>query len=227
MPVTRLAGGGRRRRVAGPGGAGAPGRRQLPPLPATQIDPRDAALARPQRGLSLSFAEPMADRRSAARCSSTGTPFSLSIDRRRDRDLPRRAEAAHAARGADDAADAARTRLRGPGHGHPRHAAPRRDAAVRSEPAERAARHAADRRQRRRRARRSRRRSTPDDVFARDRGRRQVAPVGDADASTSIARSGLALVSDFPERLDRVALYLETLHRAAAVRCGSRRRCSK
>jgi type II secretory pathway component HofQ len=81
MLVTRLAGG-----APGPAGSqtpAAPPRQtgaQLPPLPASQIDQRDAAASLDaQRGLSLSFLEPMPIGE-VLRLLVEGTPFSLAVD---------------------------------------------------------------------------------------------------------------------------------------------------
>jgi MSHA biogenesis protein MshL len=81
MPVTRLAGGGPGP-VAQPSVAVPPRQPsgQLPPLPVTQIDQRDpAAFLDAQRGLSLSFAEPMPIG-DVLRLLVEGTPFSLAVD---------------------------------------------------------------------------------------------------------------------------------------------------
>src|SRR6266851_8987786 len=81
MPVTRLAGGGAASAVSLP--PTAPPRRagaQLPPLPVTQIDQRDAAASLDtQRGLSLSFLEPMPIGE-VLQLLVEGTPFSLAVD---------------------------------------------------------------------------------------------------------------------------------------------------
>ena len=70
----RLVAAGARPRPARPAGS------QLPPLPVTQIDQRDAAASLDaQRGLSLSFAEPMPIGE-VLRLLVEGTPFSLAID---------------------------------------------------------------------------------------------------------------------------------------------------
>ena len=112
-------------------------RPELPPLPVTQIDPRDTTLDSPRR-LSLTFLEPRPIDEVLA-LLITGTPFSLSIDADAIGLVPRRAEAAHAARGVDDDAGADRSRLRSAGHRHSRPPPAAGNAAVRSEPAQRAA----------------------------------------------------------------------------------------
>src|SRR5437762_656992 len=79
MPVTRLAGGGPGPAV--PQAPATPPRSaggQLPPLPATQIDPRDApASLDRQSGLTLSFEEPMPIGE-VLRLLVEGTQYSLS-----------------------------------------------------------------------------------------------------------------------------------------------------
>ena len=227
MPVTRLAGGEPAPAVSqAPAAPARPAGGQLPPLPATQIDQRDAAAsldraARPVAQLRRADA----DRRgpAAARGRHAVQPGDRSG---RDRDVPRRAEAAVAARSADDAADAARSRLRDPGHDHPGDAAPRRDAAVRSQPAERPARHAADGRERRRQ------RDDLDDGQRRrrvrgDRRRRQVAPVGDRARATSIAARASRSSATFPSGWIAWASTSRRCSRAARGRCASRRGCSR
>src|SRR5258708_34050902 len=81
MPVARLAG-------AGPGTASSPAPAapprqagsQMPPLPVTQIDQRDSAASLDaQRGLSLSFADPMPIG-DVLRLLVEGTSFSLAVD---------------------------------------------------------------------------------------------------------------------------------------------------
>jgi MSHA biogenesis protein MshL len=80
MPVTRLAGGPGPLVAQGPAAPARPAGAQLPPLPATQIEARDAAASLDaQRGLSLSFLEPMAIAE-VLRLLVEGTPFSLAID---------------------------------------------------------------------------------------------------------------------------------------------------
>src|SRR4051812_33098740 len=81
MPVTRLAGGRPGPAVSqAPAVPPRPGGGQLPPLPATQIDPRDAASSLDrQSGLTLSFEEPMAIAE-VLRLLVEGTQYSLSID---------------------------------------------------------------------------------------------------------------------------------------------------
>jgi MSHA biogenesis protein MshL len=81
MPVTRLAGGATAPVVSqAPGVPARPSGSQLPPLPATQIDQRDAAASLDaQRGLSLSFLEPMPIGE-VLRLLVEGTPFSLAVD---------------------------------------------------------------------------------------------------------------------------------------------------
>ena len=81
MPVTKLAGGGAGQGVSQPPALQQPPRpagSQLPPLAVTQIDPRDTTLDSPRR-LSLTFAEPRPIDEVLALLVE-GTPFSLSID---------------------------------------------------------------------------------------------------------------------------------------------------
>jgi type II secretory pathway component HofQ len=81
LPATRLAGGGQAPAVfQAPARPPRPAGTELPPLPATQIDLRDvtASLDR-QNGLSLSFADPMPIAE-VMRLLVEGTPFSLAID---------------------------------------------------------------------------------------------------------------------------------------------------
>jgi MSHA biogenesis protein MshL len=80
MPVTRLAGG----RGQTPSGGQPPAApvqappRQLPPLPVTQLDQRDITLDSPRR-LTLTFAEPRPIEE-VLQLLVMGTPFSLAID---------------------------------------------------------------------------------------------------------------------------------------------------
>src|SRR5437868_7902351 len=80
MPATRLAGGGPGSAVSQAPAVPSRPAGQLPPLPATQIDPRDAvsSLDR-QSGLTLSFEEPMPIGE-VLRLLVEGTQYSLSID---------------------------------------------------------------------------------------------------------------------------------------------------
>ncbi len=81
MPVTRLASGAPGRAVSQTAAAPQrPATAQLPPLPVSQIDQRDAAASLDaQRGLSLSFLEPMPIGE-VLRLLVEGTPFSLAVD---------------------------------------------------------------------------------------------------------------------------------------------------
>src|SRR4051812_1535771 len=80
MPVTRLAGGPGAVVVQAPAPAPRPAASQLPPLPATQIEQRDAgASLDAPRGLSLSFLDPMPIAE-VLRLIVEGTPFSLAVD---------------------------------------------------------------------------------------------------------------------------------------------------
>jgi MSHA biogenesis protein MshL len=81
MPVSRLAGGGLASAVSQPPAAPPrPAGAQLPPLPVTQIDQRDAAASLDaQRGLSLRFLEPMPIGE-VLQLLVEGTPFSLAVD---------------------------------------------------------------------------------------------------------------------------------------------------
>jgi type II secretory pathway component GspD/PulD (secretin) len=81
LPVTRLAGGEPVPAVSqAPAAPARPPGAQLPPLPATQIDQRDAAASLDrQSGLTLSFEEPMPIGE-VLRLVVQGTQYSLSID---------------------------------------------------------------------------------------------------------------------------------------------------
>lgn len=215
MPVTRLAGGGQP--PAGfqtPAPTPRPAGAQLPPLPVTQIDPRDAAASLDrQNGLSLSFADPMpiAD---VMRLLVEGTPFSLAID--------------------PDAAGTFRGALK--------RLTLRESLATLLTPLGldfdvqgtiiRVMRRRAETRQ------------FDLNLLNVQRGMQRISSNGDGSAviTTTVnaddvfagisagvqsllsqtgrlnidRRSGLALVSDYPERLERVAAYLETLHTRSA-----------
>lgn len=215
MPVTKLAGGG-----PAPGVSQAPAAPpraqggQLPPLPVTQIDQRDAAASLDRQfGLSLSFAEPMPIGE-VLRLLVEGTPYSLSID--------------------PDATGTFRGELK--------RLTLREALATLLTPLGldfeiqgtiiRVMRHRAETRQ------------FDLNLLHVQRGMQRTAANGDGSAviSTTVnaddvfagitegirsllsqsgqvhvdRRSGLALVGDFPERLDRVALYLETLQTRSA-----------
>src|SRR4249920_3221153 len=81
MPVTRLAGGAPTPVTSqAPAAPARPAGSQLPPLPVTQIDQRDAAASLDsQRGLSLGFAEPMPIGE-VLQLLVACTPFSLAVD---------------------------------------------------------------------------------------------------------------------------------------------------
>jgi MSHA biogenesis protein MshL len=215
MPVTRLAGG-----APAPGTAQAPAApvrpagSQLPPLAVTQIDQRDAAASLDaQRGLSLSFAEPMPIG-DVLRLLVEGTPFSLAVD----------PEATGTFRGELKRLtlrEALTTLLTPLGL----------DFDVQGTII-RVMRHRAETRQ------------YDLNLLNVQRGMQRTTANGDGSATitTSVSgddvfagiaegvksllsesgrvhvdsRSGLALVSDFPERLDRVALYIETLQARSA-----------
>ena len=196
-----------RRPRARPGG-------QLPPLPATQIDPRDAAASLDrQSGLSLSFDEPMPIGE-VLRLLVEGTPFSLSID----------PDATGTFRGELKRLtlrDALTTLLTPLGL----------DFEIQGTII-RVMRHRAETRQ------------YDLNLLNVQRGMQRTAANGDGTATISTTvnaddvfagitegvksllsetgrvhidpRSGLALVSDFPERLDRVGLYVETLQSRSA-----------
>ena len=200
---------------------------QLPPLPVTQIDQRDAAASLDaQRGLSLSFLEPMPIGE-VLRLLVEGTPFSLAVDPDATGTFRGELKRLTLREALDDAAGAARSRLRRAGHDHPGDAPPHRDAAVRPEPAERAARHAAHRDQRRRQRRRSPPRSPPTTCFAGIADGVAVAAVGPrprarrsrarASRWSATSRSGWIASASTSRRCSR----------AARARCGSRRGSSK
>ncbi|HEX9365997.1 MAG TPA: hypothetical protein VF921_05185 [Vicinamibacterales bacterium] len=215
MPVTRLAGGGTA--PAASQGSAAPQRpagSQLPPLPASQIDERDAAASLDaQRGLSLSFVEPMPIGE-VMRLLVEGTPFSLAID----------PDVTGTFRGdlkRLTLREALTTLLTPLGL----------DFEVRGTII-RVMRHRMETRQ------------YDLNLLNVQRGMQRTAANGDGTATISTAvkaddvfagiaggvgsllsengrvnidpRSGVALVSDFPERLDRVGLYIETLHSRSA-----------
>lgn len=215
LPATRLAGGGQPPVLSqAPAAPARPAREQLPPLPVTQLDQRDAlAMLDRQNGLSLSFAEPMVIGE-VLRLLVEGTPFSLAMD--------------------PDATGTFRGELK--------RLSLRESLATLLTPLGldyevlgtiiRVMRHRPETRQ--------------FDLNLLNVQRGMVRTAATADASATITtvvpgddvfagvtagvrsllsetgrvhvdgRSGLALVSDFPERLDRVALYLETLHTRSA-----------
>lgn len=211
MPVTRLAGGGQA--PAGPQTTPAPPRpagSQLPPLPATQIDPREAAVSLDRQiGLSLSFAEPMPIAE-VLRLLVEGTPFSLALD----------PDATGTFRGELKRLtlrEALTTLLAPLGLDFDIQGTIIRVMAHRSET-----------------------RQFDLNLLNLQRGMQRTAANGDGTATITTTvnaddvfagigagvrsllsergtvhvdpRSGVALVRDYPERLDRVALYLETLH---------------
>lgn len=214
MPVTRLAGGAGPLLVQGPAAPARPSGGQLPPLPATQIDPRDAAASLDaQRGLSLSFLEPMAIS-DVLRLLVEGTPFSLAVD----------------------------PEVTGSFRGELKRLTLREALTTLLTPLGldfdiqgtiiRVMRH------------RSQTRQFDLNLLTVQRRMQRTAVNGDGTATIATAvtaddvfgaiaagvrsllsesgrvhvdpRSGLALVSDFPERLDRVALYIETLQTRSA-----------
>jgi type II secretory pathway component GspD/PulD (secretin) len=215
MPVTRLAGGG-----PGPGASQTPAApprpagTQLPPLPATQIDPRDAASSLDrQSGLTLTFEEPMPIGE-VLRLLVEGTQYSLSIDQ----------DATGTFRGQLkrlSLRDALTTLLTPLGL----------DFEIQGTII-RVMKHRAETRQ------------YDLNLLNMQRGMQRTASngAGNATITTTVnadevfasigmgiksllsetgtlnidARSGLALVSDFPERLDRVGLYIETLQSRSA-----------
>jgi MSHA biogenesis protein MshL len=213
LPVTRLAGGGQATAV-GQAPPARPAGAQLPPLPVTQMDLRDAAAALDrQNGLSLSFAEPMPIAE-VLRLLVEGTPFSLAID--------------------PDATGTFRGELK--------RLSLRESLATLLAPLGldfdvqgtiiRVTKHRAETRQfdlNLLNVQRGMQRRTangdgsaaitttvnPDDVFAGISAGVQ-ALLSESGRLNIDRRSGLALVSDFPERLERVALYLETLHTRSA-----------
>jgi MSHA biogenesis protein MshL len=215
MPVTRLAGGGPGPAVSQTSAAPArPSGAQLPPLPVTQIDQRDAAASLDaQRGLSLSFLEPMPIGE-VLRLLVEGTPFSLAVD----------PDATGTFRGELKRLtlrDALTTLLTPLGL----------DFDVQGTII-RVMRHRAETRQ------------YDLNLLNMQRGMQRTAANGEGGATITTTvnaddvlagiadgvqsllsdtghvhvdrRSGLALVSDFPERLDRVGFYLETLQTRSA-----------
>lgn len=223
LPVTRLAGG--EPAPVGSQTPAAPARpagSQLPPLPATQTDQRDAAASLDaQRGLSLRFLEPMPIGE-VLRLLVEGTPFSLAID----------PDAGGTFRGdlkRLTLREALTTLLTPLGL----------DFEVQGTII-RVMRHRSETRQydlNLLNVRRSMQRTSAngdgtaaistsaaaDDVFA-GIAEGVKALLSDAGRVHVDARSGVALVSDFPERLDRVGLYIETLnaHGARQVRLEAR-----
>jgi MSHA biogenesis protein MshL len=214
MPVTRLAGGAQP--PAGTQTPAAPPRSpaQLPPLPVTQIDPREAAVSLDRQiGLSLSFAEPMPIGE-VLRLLVEGTPFSLAVD----------PDATGTFRGELKRLtlrEALTTLLTPLGLDFDVQGTIIRVMAHRSETRQFDLNLLNVQRGMQRTSTNGDGTATittavnPDDVFAgiaagvrsllSERGTAHVDP-----------RSGLALVRDYPERLDRVALYLETLHTRSA-----------
>ena len=215
LPATRLAGGGQAPAVFQvPARPPRPPGTELPPLPVTQIDLRDVAASLDrQNGLSLSFADPMPIAE-VMRLLVEGTPFSLAID----------ADATGAFRG-----ELKRLSLR-------------ESLATLLTPLGldfdvqgtiiRVMKHRAETRQ------------FDLNLLNVQRGLQRTAANGDGSAAITTTvnaddvfagisagvqsllsetgrlnidrRSGLALVSDFPERLERVGVYLETLHTRSA-----------
>jgi type II secretory pathway component GspD/PulD (secretin) len=215
MPVTRLAGGAPAPVTSqAPAAPARPAGSQLPPLPVTQIDQRDAAASLDsQRGLSLGFADPMPIGE-VLQLLVAGTPFSLAVD--------------------SDATGTFRGELK--------RLTLREALATLLTPLGldfdvqgtviRVMRHRAETRQ------------FDLNLLNVQRAMQRTAANGDGSAtiSTSVSgadvfagiadgvksllsesgrvhvdpRSGLALVSDFPERLDRVSLYIETLQSRSA-----------
>lgn len=211
LPVTRLAGG-----EPGPtvSQAPAPARPQLPPLPATQIDPRDAATALDrQSGLTLSFEEPMPIGE-VLRLLVQGTPYSLSIDQ----------DATGTFRGQlkrlslREALDTLLTpigldyEIQGTIIRVMRHRAETRQFDLNLLNVQRAMQRTAANADGSATILTA---VTADDVFASiAAGVKSL--LSDTGRVNIDARSGLALVSDVPERLDRVSLYLETLQSRSA-----------
>jgi type II secretory pathway component GspD/PulD (secretin) len=215
MPVARLAAG-------GPGSAASqaaavpqrPAGSQLPPLPVTQIDPRDPANALDrQSGVSLSFLEPMPIG-DVLRLLVEGTSFSLAVD----------PDASGTFRGELKRLtlrDALTTLLTPLGL----------DFEIQGTVI-RVMRHRAETRQfdvNLLNIQRSMERTAAngdgqatvvtrvnaDEVFASLTGG-VTSLLSDTGRVNVDRRSGLVLVSDFPERLDRVGLYLETLQTRSA-----------
>ena len=222
MPVVRLAGSqagaGSQMPVqqpASPPSRGAPGAQQLPPLPVTEIDASAAAALDSARHLTLTFAEPRPIE-DVLRLLVAGTPFSLAIDpdatgafRGELRDLTLREALTtlltplgldftlertviHITHHRTDTRqfdlnvlDVRRTlqRSTGPASGDP--LAGRAAATLTS--------------------------TAPADDVLGAIGEGVQALLSEAGHVHIDRRAGLATVTDYPERLDRVALYLETL----------------
>ena len=213
MPVARLAGGAPApvaSQAQAPAAPARPAGSQLPPLPATQIDQRDAAASLDaQRGLSLSFAEPMPIGE-VLRLLVEGTPFSLAIDpdatgtfrgELKRLTLREALTTLLAPLGLDFEVQGTIIRVR-------RHRVETRQFDLNLLNVQRGMQRTAAN------AGGSATISTSvsaDDVFG-------ASPTASSRRQARVhvdPRSGLALVSDFPERLDRVGLYIETLHRSA------------
>ncbi|HMC75661.1 MAG TPA: hypothetical protein VKH34_00965 [Vicinamibacterales bacterium] len=214
MPVTRLAGGAGPIVAQGPASPARPAGGQLPPLPATQIDERDAAASLDgQRGLSLSFLEPMPIGE-VLRLLVEGTPFSLAIDHEvtgsfrgelKRLTLREALTALLAPLGLDFEVQGTVIRVM-------RHRIETRQFDLNLLTVRRALQRSAVN------ADGSATIATTvgaEDVFAGiEAGVRSL--LSEGGRVHVDPRSGLALVSDFPERLDRVGLYIETLQSRSA-----------
>jgi len=214
MPVTRLAGGATAPAMSQAPAPARPAGAPLPPLPAMQIDPRDVtASLDAQRDLSLRFLEPLPIAE-VLRLLVEGTPFSLAVDpdatgtfRGELKRLTLRQALTTLLTPLGLDFDVQGTIIRVTRHrtesrqydlnllnvqrGMQRTAANGDGTAAISTTVNR------------------------DDVFAgiTEGVRSLLSAVGQVHVDP---RSGLALVSDYPERLDRVGLYLETLQSRSA-----------
>ena len=215
MPATRLAGGGPGPAVSqAPAAPARPAGSQLPPLPATQIDPRDAAASLDrQSGLTLSFEEPMPIGE-VLRLLVEGTQYSLSIDQ----------DATGTFRGQLkrlSLRDALTTLLTPLGLDFEIQGTIIRVMKHRAETRQYDLNLLNVQRGMQRTAANAAGNATitttvnADDVFASlTAGIKSL--LSDTGKVNVDARSGLALVSDFPERLDRVGQYVETLQSRSA-----------
>lgn len=215
LPVTRLAGGEPGPAVSqAPAAPARPPGTQLPPLPATQIDPRDAAASLDRQfGLSMTFAEPTPIGE-VLRLLVAGTQYSLAID----------PDATGTFRGElkrltlREALDTLLTPL---GLDYEIQGTVIRVMTHRAETRQFDLNLLNVQRGLQRTSANSDGTATisttvnADDVFASiTAGVKSL--LSETGRVNIDARSGLALVSDFPERLDRVSLYLETLQSRSA-----------
>jgi MSHA biogenesis protein MshL len=215
LPATRLAGGGQAPAVSqAPARPPRPAGTELPPLPVTQIDLRDVAASLDrQNGLSLSFADPMPIAE-VMRLLVEGTPFSLAIDpdatgtfRGELKRLSLRESLATLLTplGLDCDVQGTIIRVR-------KHRAETRQFDLNLLNVQRSLQRTAANGDGSAAITTS---VNADDVFAGISAGVQSL-LSETGRLNIDRRSGLALVSDFPERLERVGLYLETLHTRSA-----------